>query len=62
VKTEYALGMSRIKQIALKIAKNRIMTKLFRLLVLFNSQYNSKVRLSNEVFYIYVLNVFSALI
>lgn len=62
MKTEYALGMSRIKQIALKIAKNRIMTKLFRLLVLFNSQYNSKVRLSNEVFYIYVLNVFSALI
>lgn len=62
MKTEYALGMSRIKKIALKIAKNRIMTKLFRLLVLFNSQYNSKVRLSNEVFYIYVLNVFSALI
>lgn len=53
--------MSIIKQITLKIAKNRIMTKLFRLLVFFNSQYNSKILLSNEGSYIYIYNVFNAL-
>jgi len=54
--------MSKIRQISLKIVKNLIMTRLFRLLVFFNSQYNIKVRLSNEGYYIYVLNVFSALV